>query len=110
MVQERVAHLESLKLRVEVTIFISIKRLVVAYSVSVILADDADGGRFNRLSSIQVPRPIVLTALAVDKAFHHHISHLLCWFWGRVVGVRQEGEQGEEEERKHSEELTACHR
>ena len=104
------AHLESLKLRIEVTIFIRIKRLVVAYSVSVILADDADDGPFNRLSSVQVPRPVVLTALAVDEAFHPHFSHLRCWLWGRLVGVRQEGEQGEEEERKDSEESTACHR
>lgn len=112
MVQERVAHLEAFKLPIEVTIFIGFECLVVADSVPVIFADDTNGGRSNRLSSTQMPRTIVLTALAVDNTFNHHISDLLRWFrklWGCLGGVRQVEEQHEEEEGSYSKELSACH-
>lgn len=77
MVQERMAHLEPLQLRVEVPVLIRLERLVEAHPVPVVFADDADGRGSYRLGSAQRPCTVGVAALAVDHPFHHHSHRLL---------------------------------
>lgn len=112
MIQERVAHLEVFKLCIEVTMLISFTCLVETDSVSVIFADNTNGGGFDRLASLEVPRSVLPTALTVNHSFHHHVDDLLRQFrklWGRFVGCCRVDCQGEDEEWDDSDESSACH-
>lgn len=97
MVKQIMAHLEAFKLSINIPFTVCFKSLVVADLTPVVLADDADFSRRNRLSTGQRPASKLVTSLAVDHCFHHHGDFLLHRFgWDIFVGSYGRKRQGKE--------------